>query len=60
MYTWKFFHILKVNPSMRQDPPPIDWAAWKKELDPELVSAFEKAYTSAPSHLIVLRVGLGN
>lgn len=40
-----------------QEPPPIDWAAWKKQLDPELVSAFEKAYTSAPISLCEVMLG---
>ncbi len=29
-----------------QDPEPINWAAWRKEVDPKLVDTFQKAYDS--------------
>ena len=39
-------------PTTDQAPPKIDWEAWKKELDPELVSTFEEAYKSAALHRV--------
>lgn len=33
---------------LMQEPEPIDWADWKKKLDPQLVSDFEKAYNTIP------------
>lgn len=29
-----------------QEPEPINWAAWRKEVDPQLVDTFQKAYDS--------------
>jgi len=33
---------------LAQDPPPIDWGTWKKDLDPELVKTFEQAFKTMP------------
>jgi hypothetical protein len=33
---------------MTKEPEPINWAQWKKEVDPQLVDAFQKAYDSMP------------
>lgn len=48
---------------MLQPPEPIDWAAWKKELDPKLVDQFkttiesESAARGVPSRGILLAGG---
>lgn len=30
-----------------QEPEPINWVAWRKDIDPALVDAFKAAYDSA-------------
>ena len=33
-----------------QDPPPINFEEWKKEIDPKLVEMFQKAFQGAVHH----------
>lgn len=37
--------LLAAHPAL-QDPEPINWAAWSKEIDPKLVQEFKQAYES--------------
>ena len=30
-----------------QDPTPIDWNTWRKDIDPKLVDGFKNAFDSA-------------